>query len=121
MTDRAVVDACADLVGAIGSERFPARFHAAFGTLAAIDLSSVFRHDEGKSVQLLFAQGAVPFMADFPMHASLDYARRYWRSDRPLLHLARSGRTAPTVVRTSAAEIADPDYRAACYERASVR
>ncbi|MGF7171460.1 DNA-binding CsgD family transcriptional regulator [Sphingobium xanthum] len=121
MTDRAVVDACADLVGAIGSERFPARFHAALGTLAAIDLSSVFRHDEGKSVQLLFAQGTVPFMADFPMHASLDYARRYWRSDRPLLRLARSGRTAPIVVRTSAAEIADPDYRAACYERASVR
>jgi hypothetical protein len=57
MTDRAVVDACADLVGAIGSECFPARFHAALGSLAAVDLSSVFRHDEGKGVQLLFAQG----------------------------------------------------------------
>lgn len=121
MTGALVVDACADLVAAIGSERFPARFHEALSSLAAIELSSVFRHDEGESVQLLFAQGQLPLMADFPVRASLDYARHYWRSDRSLLHLSRSGRTAPLVVRTSAAEIADPAYRAACYERASVR
>jgi len=119
MTDRAVVDACVDLVAAIGSERFPLLFHQALNSLAPISLSSAFRQDDKEGVQLLFAQGEVPLMTDFPVRASLDYARHYWRSDRPLRRL--SGRAAPVVVRTCASDIADPAYRAACYDRAGIR
>lgn len=121
MSAPGAADALADLVGAIGSERFPERFHAALTSLADVALCSAFRHDEDGSMHLLFAQGTLPLLADFPVRASLDYVRIYWRSDPQMLHLARSLPSRPVVVRKAAAEIADPAYRAACYERAGIR
>ncbi|WP_214623201.1 helix-turn-helix transcriptional regulator [Sphingobium nicotianae] len=118
---RETADALADLVGAIGSERFPGHFHAALASLADVALCSAFRQDEDGTIRLILAQGALPLLADFPLHASLDYARTYWRADPQMRRLAHAAPGPPIVLRRSAAEIADPAYRAACYERAGIR
>jgi len=118
-SEQAVAGALAELVGAIGDTAFPARFLGAMRALAGVELCSVFRCDRGQPVELLFAEGAPP-TPDFPMRASLDYARNYWRSDHQITRLARSARTRPVVVRKRASDIADPAWRAACYDRAGV-
>jgi DNA-binding CsgD family transcriptional regulator len=114
-----IAGAMADLVGAIGTPRFPARYLGAMRVLAGVELCSVFRRNAAQPVQLLFAEGGAP-MADFAIRASLDYARNYWRSDHQITRLARATGAAPVVVRKRAFEIADPAYRAACYDRARV-
>jgi DNA-binding CsgD family transcriptional regulator len=121
MTDAAGPDeALAGLVGAIGSPAFPARFLAAMRAIAGVELCSVFLREPGDTVSLVFAEGQAE-MPEFPVRASLEYARNYWRSDHQITRLSRSGRKAPVVVRNRAADIADPAWRAACYERAGVR
>ncbi|TGX54379.1 LuxR family transcriptional regulator [Sphingomonas gei] len=109
----------AELVGVIGSPSFPTQFLAAMRALAGVDLCSVFRRDAAQPVQLLFAESALP-MADFPIRASLEYARNYWRSDHQMTRLSRAGGKGVVVVRKRASEIADPAYRAACYDRAGI-
>jgi len=112
-------DVLADLVGAIGSARFSARFLAAMRALAGVELCSVFRRD-GQAIHLLFAEGDDPSLAGFPLRASHEYARGYWRSDRQVTRLVRAGGSAPWVVRRRASDIADPAYRAACYDRGGI-
>ena len=116
-----MADAFADLVGAIGDAAFPDCFHAALSNLAPVALCSAFRQSDHGSLSLLFARGVVPSVTDFPVCASLDYARTYWRFDTQLRQLSRTLRNRPIVVRKAASEIADPAYRAACYERAGIR
>lgn len=118
-SERDIVRMLADLVGGIGSPEFPARFLAAMRVLAGVDLCSVFRRNAAQPVQLLFAESALP-MADFPIRASLEYARNHWRSDHQIARLSRSGAKGVMVVRKRASEIADPAYRAACYDRAGI-
>jgi len=118
--DRAINAALADLVAAIGREGFALRFLDALGTLADVDLCSVFVRARRHPLRLLFAEGRHPIHAGFPMRASLDYIRSFWPSDRRIAALSRAPAGAPVVVRTSAAEIADPAWRAACYERGGV-
>lgn len=118
--ERSVPDCFADLIGAIGSDGFPCRFLKTMQVLADVELCSVFQRSPAESVRLLFAEGDQPHNADFPFRASLDYARTHWRSDHQISQLSRSGRKAPIVVRKCAAEIADPAYRNACYERAGI-
>jgi DNA-binding CsgD family transcriptional regulator len=118
-TEQDVAGVLADLVGAIGSPTFPARFLATMRVLAGVELCSVFRRDVARPMRLLFAESDMP-MADFPLRASLEYARNYWRSDHQVTRLSRSGRKGPLVVRRRASEIADPAYRLACYDRAGV-
>lgn len=117
--DLAVGDALANLVAAIGGANFPARFLTAMRMLAGVELCSVFRRNAAEPVHLLFAESQAP-MAGFPVRASLEYARSYWRSDHQIAHLSRAVRQRPVVVRKRAAEIANPAYRAACYDRAGV-
>lgn len=112
--------ALADLVGAIGTDGFAARFLDALNALAEVDLCSVFMRGRRQPLRLLFAEGRHPAQAGFPMRASLDYIRNFWKSDRRIAALTRAGGPAPMVVRTAAAEIADPAWRAACYERGGV-
>lgn len=118
-SEQAVAGALAELVGAIGTAHFPERFLGAMRMLAKVELCSVFRRDRGEPVELLFAEGTPP-SPDFPMRASLDYARNYWRSDHQITRLARSARSGPVVVRKRACDIGDPAWRAACYDRAGV-
>jgi len=118
-SEREAAGALADLVGAIGSPTFPIRFLAAMRALVGVELCSVFRRDATQPVQLLFAESGIA-MADFPIHASLEYARNYWRSDHQIARLSRAAGKWPVVVRKRASDIADPAYRAACYDRAGV-
>jgi DNA-binding CsgD family transcriptional regulator len=118
-SEQDIAGALADLVGAIGSPGFPARFLDAMRALAGVELCSVFRRNVAKPVQLLFAESDAP-MADFPVRASLDYASIYWRSDHQITRLSRVVGKRPVVVRKRASDIADPAYRAACYERGGV-
>ncbi len=119
-TDRTIMRALADLVGAIGTDGFAARLLDALNVLADVDLCSVFVRSRRQPLRLLLAEGRHPINAGFPMRASLDYIRTFWKSDRRIAALTRSAGNAPVVVRTSAAEIADPAWRAACYERGGV-
>lgn len=118
-SERDVAGALAELVGAIGGAGFPSRFLAAMRTLAGVELCSVFRRSAAQPMQLLFAESDAP-LADFPVRASLDYARNFWRSDPQITRLSRSSARRPVVVRKRASEIADPAYRAACYDRAGI-
>lgn len=118
--EQRIADALASLVGAIGGTDFPARFLDALRAIAGVELCSVFLRGPGKAVRLIFAAGDCPLVADFPVRASLDYARSYWRSDHQMADLSRSRRKGPVVVRKTASDIADPAYRAACYDRAGI-
>ena len=113
---RTTADALAKLVAAIGSADFPARFLDAMRVLGEVELCSVFRRT-GRGVELLFAEGEAPQDPAFSLAASRDYARAHWRSDAQMMRARGMG---PQIVRRSASEIADPAYRAACYERAGV-
>jgi len=115
MSERITADALAGLVAAIGSAAFPARFLDALRVLGGVELCSVFRRAP-RGVELLFAEGQGSDPA-FALAASRDYAREHWRSDAQVMRARGAG---PLVVRRSASEIADPAYRAACYERAGV-
>lgn len=118
--ERGTAKALADLVAAIGSGEFAARFLAAMRALTGAELCSVFRRDGAGPAALLFAQGDPAQLPDFPLRASRDYAGGFWRSDAQLSRLARRQPSSPVIVRRHASEIADPAYRAACYERAGV-
>jgi len=117
--EKGVGDALAELVAAIGSAAFPARFLAAMRAVAGVELCSVFRRDQ-QGLQLLFAEGDCPPFAGFPLSASRDYARGFWRSDPQVTRLVHCPGAVPAVVRRRASEIADPRYRAACYDRAGI-
>ena len=115
-----VADSLADLVLAIGTSNFPARFLATMRVLAGVDLCSAFRRGPMSGVELLFAAGEPQRTPGFSLAASREYARSYWRCDAQLAPLWRARVRRPLVVRRRASDIADPQYRAACYERAGV-
>lgn len=119
-SERAITASLAALVGAIGTDGFAPRFLDALNGLAEVDLCSVFVRSRRQPLRLLFAEGRHPINAGFPMRASLDYIRTFWKSDRRIAALTRATGPIPMVVRTSAAEIADPAWREACYERGGV-
>lgn len=112
--------ALADLVAAIGSPAFPNALLDALRTLAGVELCSVFLRDRGEHVELIFAHGELPGVPGFPLRASHAYARSYWRSDRQLARLVQAPPGVPVVIRRRACDIADPAYRAVCYDRAGV-
>lgn len=118
--DRVTAQVNAELVAAIGGPVFPSRLLDALRALAGVELCSVFQRVGLERVDLIFADGELPGFPEFTLRASHAYARSFWRSDRQLFRLARSSGREPILVRRRAAEIADPDYRATCYDRAQV-
>lgn len=119
-SDDRAMRALADLVAAIGDTGFADRLLDVLRVLAGVELCSVFLRDGAERVELLLAQGEVADRPGFPHHASHAYARGYWRSDRQLARLAHAPAGVPVVVRRRAADIADPAYRAACYDSGQV-
>lgn len=109
-----------DLVAAIGTPAFPNTLLEALRTLAGVELCSVFLRDRGEHIELIFAHGELPDVPGFPLRASHVYARSYWRSDRQLARLAQAPPSVPVVIRRRACDIADPAYRAACYDHAGI-
>lgn len=120
LTARPTAQALCNLVAAIGTTGFPARLLATMETLAGAEMCSVFLRDGAHPIQLIFAQGSAPALAGFTASASYAYAQGYWRSDRELMRLAQAPDGLPVVVRRRTADIADPAYRAACYDAAGV-
>jgi len=116
---RAVAQALGALVAGIGGAAFPACFLGAMRALAGVELCSVFRYESG-GVELVFAEGGHSVPSGSALDVSRSYARTFWKSDTQLMRLARANGTVPVIVRRHASEIADPAYRAACYERAGV-
>lgn len=119
-SDAALIHATTGMIAAIGGAAFPARFLDAMRALAGVELCSVFRRERGRPVELLFAAGETPHLPDFARSASREYARIYWRSDSQLGPLWRAQGHRPVIMRQRASEIADPGYRATCYDRAGV-
>ncbi|WP_417620682.1 helix-turn-helix transcriptional regulator [Parasphingorhabdus sp.] len=121
MNENGLTDCLVELVAAIGKEDFAQCFLAVFEKIANVQLCSVFSVGPGQLVKLLFAQGKHPELADFSSQASLVYASRFWRSDSQMSRLFHSGVQRPIIVRRRAVDIADPAYRATCYERGDIR
>ncbi len=117
---RLTARALADLVAAIATPAFPTCLLDALRALAGVELCSVFLRDRGEHVELIFAHGELPGVPGFPLRASHAYARGYWRSDRQFSRIAHAPPGVPVVIRRRACDIADPAYRAACYDRAGV-
>jgi DNA-binding CsgD family transcriptional regulator len=118
--DQRIARALGDLVAAIGTTTFPACLLDAMRALAGAELCSVFLRNGNQHVQLIFAHGERPGLTEFTLNASEAYARNYWRSDRQWARLVQAPNGAPIVVRRRACDIADPAYRAACYDSAGV-
>jgi DNA-binding CsgD family transcriptional regulator len=116
----AVPRALGQMVETIGSEGFAGAVLETLRALANVELCSVFARDDGQRVELIFAQGDLASSPGFAFQASQSYMRVHWRSDRQLARLSRSSAGVPIVVRRRACDIADPAYRAACYDNAGV-
>jgi DNA-binding CsgD family transcriptional regulator len=110
--------ALAEIITELGGPLFPDRFLGALHALTGADLCSAFRIESDGSLRVLFAEGAHPTIPSFAQVASLNYAEHYWKQDG-LSRRLKSARTV-RVVRQASSAIADPEYRAACYERAGI-
>lgn len=111
--------AIAQMVAELGAAAFPDRFLTALGALTGAELCSAFRIDNGGRLRVLFAEGAHPTIPSFAQVASLNYAEHYWKQDG-LNRRLRGGHGKARVVRQASSAIADPEYRAACYDRAGI-
>ncbi|WP_044562716.1 helix-turn-helix transcriptional regulator [Azospirillum sp. B4] len=111
----------AGAVASVGAPDFPTRFLAALGALCGARLSSAFSFDGRDGPLALFAAGDCRDVPGFARAASLAYARHHWRNDRAArLAVAAPRDTGVLVIRTGAADITDPGYRHACYERGGI-
>lgn len=118
--DRLIARMLGDLIAAIGMTAFPTCLLDTMRTLAGVELCSVFLRDGSEHIELIFVHGELPARPGFPLRASHAYARTYWRSDRQLARLTHAPAGVPVVVSRRARDIADPAYRAACYDRGGV-
>jgi len=114
-------EAVAQLVAAIGSPRFGARFHAAMAVLSGSQLCSAFAFDRAGPPHVLLAEGWLPAVPAFAQMASAEYAREYWRRDAVGRRLSnRHAHGAVEIFRVTAGGIMDAEHRRDCYERAHV-
>ncbi|MFV3126509.1 helix-turn-helix transcriptional regulator [Niveispirillum sp. KHB5.9] len=106
----------AGMVATVGAPEFPARFLATLEGLCGARLFSAFGYAGQGAPQTLFAEGVCRGVPDFARTASMAYRSRYWRSDNAVRRMVPG----VSVVRTRAGDIADPDYRRACYDRGGI-
>jgi DNA-binding CsgD family transcriptional regulator len=94
-------------------------FDAVSGHMHA-DMYASFGFSESCSMSLLFAGGTDAVPGNFPIEASRQYARLFWKRD-PLLRHLLSNVAEPCAIRTQASErIPSGDYRAFCYDEPGV-
>lgn len=120
MTGRAINNALADAVAAIGTEALPDRFLAALRAIGGTDLCSAFEVGSDGAPRYLFSAGGHPDIPDFAESASLAYAREYWQRDRATQRALIQPASAVQLVRQAWNGITDPDYRKTCYERGGI-
>ncbi|HWK52610.1 MAG TPA: LuxR C-terminal-related transcriptional regulator [Steroidobacter sp.] len=120
----------ARVIPAIGRPEFPAVLLSVYRDLAGCELCSAFSWQSERGPKLLFAAGEHPRVSGFALSASQAYTQRYWQSDAALVGRAppqqcSSSRTAfrsgLSVVRMTAADIRDADYRRDCYQNGGIR
>jgi LuxR family transcriptional regulator, activator of tox operons len=108
----------AQLIPAIGRADFPERLLAIYRDLAGCDLCSAFLW-ESRGPRLLFASGMHPAIPGFALSASHAYAQVYWRVDAVSLRRIHDT-SGLSLLRMTAADILDPDYRRECYQRGGI-
>ncbi len=108
-----------EIVGAIGTGRFGQALMTVLADRTGADMCSAFALATG-APEILVAESVQPDRSPFAWIASLRYAKRHWRNDRPTLYnLGRAHRTA-LLARRSAKAIDDIDYRRECYTAGDV-
>lgn len=120
MTQRAINDALAAAVAAIGTEALPDRFLAMLRAIGGTDLCSAFEVGSDGAPRYLFSAGGHPDIPDFAESASLAYAREYWQRDRATQRARNQPPGTVQLVRQAWNGITDPDYRRICYERGGI-
>lgn len=113
------VDDLADLVAALGSDRFGPALMEVLRLRAGADLCSAFTVTDSRAA-VLVAESADPGASAFARIASLRYAQRYWRRDVAALSTLGRAHRKVQVLRRPADGIRDLDYQHECYAEGAV-
>ena len=110
----------ASVIGAIGRSDFPERLLAVCRELAGCDLCSAFSWEPKRGPRLLFAAGSIDNVPEFALAASRAYMDTYWQRDAVVQRNWVRGSNSSHLLRMSAADIHDADYRRDCYQVARI-
>jgi len=108
------------VIAAIGRSDFPEQLLAVCRELAGCDLCSAFSWEPRRGPRLLFAAGSIADIPEFAHCASRAYMDIYWRRDAVVQRHWVRGSNSSHLLRMSAADIRDPDYRHDCYQVAHI-
>jgi LuxR family transcriptional regulator, activator of tox operons len=108
------------IIPAIGRPEFPAVLLSVYRDLAGCDLCSAFSWESDQGPTLLFAAGEHPSASGFALSASQAYTQKYWQSDAAISRDRLHDRPGLSLVRTTAADIRDADYRRDCYQSGGI-
>ncbi len=112
--------AFAPAIEAIGEAEFPETFGQTLASIAPVNLFSVFRLDEGRSIRFMFAGGQLGDDREFAQVASARYAKGYWKIDPVMRSVLTDGASATTIRAQTWDAIPPSEYRTFCYERVHV-
>jgi DNA-binding CsgD family transcriptional regulator len=110
----------ARVIAAIGRADFPERLLSVYRDVAGCDLCSAFVWESQRAPKLLFAAGVHPQISGFALSASRAYAKQYWQRDTAVRRSAILSSSGLSLLRTTATDIRDPDYRRDCYQRGGI-
>lgn len=110
----------ARVIAAIGRADFPERLLSAYRDLAGCDLCSAFVWESQRAPKLLFAAGVHPQISGFALSASRAYAKQYWQRDAAIRRSEIPSPSGLSLLRTTATDIRDLDYRRDCYQRGGI-
>lgn len=108
------------VIAAIGRSDFPERLLAVCRDLAGCDLCSAFTWEPKRGPRLLFAAGSISNVPEFALAASRAYVETYWQRDAVVQRNWIRGSNSSHLLRMTAADIRDPDYRHDCYQVAHI-
>jgi LuxR family transcriptional regulator, activator of tox operons len=117
---RATATVAARVIAAIGRSDFPERLLAVCRELAGCELCSAFSWEPRRGPRLLLAAGSIADIPQFALAASRAYTDIYWRRDAVVQRNWVRGSNSSHVLRMTAADIRDPDYRHDCYQVAHI-
>jgi DNA-binding CsgD family transcriptional regulator len=110
----------ARVIPAIGRPEFSSLLLSVYRDLAGCELCSAFSWESRRGPTLLFAAGEHSGVSGFALSASQAYTQRYWQSDAALGGDHLHDRPGLSVVRVTASDIRDADYRRDCYQSGGI-
>lgn len=119
-SERSPAEITAGIIAALGRPEFSERLLSLWGELAGCDFCAAFWWDSQEGPRLLFALGVHPRIPGFALSASRAYAAAYWRVDTHALEGIARACSGVSLLRMSAADISDPEYRHYCYQRGGI-